>query len=382
MFRVVSFLTALFLAAPVFSATPTTFEEIARQAEQAQNSDRLQEAVRLYQQGLRLKPTWSEGWWALGTVLYDQDRFPESKTVFQKFVTVSPKPGPGYAFLGLCEYETADYDRSLRHFRMWADKGWSGTSELIDVATFHFALLLTRDGKFIEALYLLAGEAEKSHTGPSLIEAMGLASMRLRELPETYSPEQREKVWLAGKAAFYAALHPPQYDRADEFANRLESHYNEAPNVHYFVGTLRKFEDKNQDAVEEFQHEIRISPKHASAMIELARLKSIGNETSEALALAKTASQLEPQNSEAHHVYGEILLKSGQFEASAQELEIAKRLAPDSAPVRFQLAAAYRKLHRSREAERETVAFNLLKDKQQVIASPSEKLASHPELLK
>ena len=357
-------------------------EEIAKKAAQAQESNQLNQAIELYRQGVRLKAGWSEGWWALGTILYDQDRFPEAKAAFRHFVSVSPKPGPGYAFLGLCEYESKDYDQALKHFRVWSTQGWSGTMELIDVSTFHFALLLTREGKFIEALYLLAGEAEKSHRGALLIEAMGLASLRMRTVPEECPAEQREMVWLAGKSAFYAALHPPSFKQASEYADRLLQHYDGTANVHYFLGTLWKFENKNENAATEFHKELGISPKHAPAMVELARLELVDDQLEDALTLAKDACAIEPGNSEAHRLYGQVLLNQKRYEASAHELEIAKRLAPDSAPIRFQLATAYRRLGREQEAKREVAAFDLLKDKQSVMASPQEKLGKNPDLLK
>lgn len=369
-------------AAPLFAAPTRDFDQIAHQAEQALSAEHLNEAIGLYQEGLTVKPSWSEGWWALGSLLYDQDRFAESQAAFRRFVVVSPKPGPGYAFLGLCEYETQNYPQALQHFRAWADRGWSGTPALIDVSTFHFALLLTREGKFVEALYLLAAEAEKNHSGAALTEAMGLASLRMRNVPEDYPPQQREMVWLAGKAAFYAALHPPEYDVAEDYANRLRAHYEQTPNVHYFLGTLLKFEDKYDDAAEEFRRELKISPKDAGARVELARLSMINNKLDDALALAREAAQLQPQDFEVHYVYGQVLLKLGKSAESARELETAEKLAPDSAPVRFQLAEVYRKLNRTRDAERETAAFNLLKDKQQVMISPVQKFAQHPELLK
>jgi tetratricopeptide (TPR) repeat protein len=375
------------LACPSVAATdsrslPRAIQDIARQAEQAQSSDHLPDAIKLYQKGLALDAKWNQGWWALGSILYDQDRFPEAQTAFRHFVTLSPNPGPGYAFLALCEYETGAYDNSLQHFRRWASNGWTGTPQLIDVGVFHFALLLTHEGSFIPALYLLSAEVEKSYSGPSLIEAMGLASLRMQNVPEEYPPERREAVWLAGEAAYYTSLHPADFVHANEFGDRLAAHYDQTPNVHYFLGTLRKFQSDDAGATKEYERELQISPKNAAAMIELARLATDDDRMEQALTLAKQATALDPNNPEAHSVYGEVLLHFGKAQQSVGELELAKRLAPDSATVRFQLAAAYRKLHRTVDADRETKAFNLLKDKQQVIASPQEKLHSAPELLK
>lgn len=374
------------ISGPAFSATPRSIPSdlkgLASQAEQARASDRLNAAIALYQKGLRRVPGWTEGWWSLGTIFYDQDRFSEAQQAFEHSVALSPKPGPAYGFLALCEYETRDYDHALQHFKMWASKGWTGNSQLIDVAVFHFALLLTREGSFLQAQYLLASEVEKSYAGATLIEAMGLASLHMRNVPEDYPSEQREAVWLAGKAAFYAAVYPVDFNRADEYARRLTMHYGETPNVHYFLGTLRKFESDDAAATAEFERELQVSPKHAGAMVELARLAADNNQEDKALSLVKNASQLEPKNPEAHRIWGALLMKSGNLAESIRELEAAKRLAPDSAPIRFQLAAAYRKVRRQRDAEREMAAFNLLKDKQQVMASPQEKLGNNPELLK
>jgi len=376
----------LVLVSPAFSAVPhpltPPLQAISKKAEQAQASDNLPEAIRLYQKGLGLDPKWDEGWWSLASILYDQDRFSEAQVAFRQFVGLKPRPGPGYAFLALCEYETGEYDHALQHFRKWADNGWTGTSQLIDVGVFHFALLLTREGSFVPALHLLTAEVQKGYSGPGLIEAIGLASLHMKKTPEDYPPELREAVWLAGEAMYYAAAHLPDFARANEYSRRLTVHYDQIANIHYFLGTLKKFQSDYAGAAQEYQRELQISPDNAAAIIELARLASDDNRIEEAAKLAKRATELDSNNPEAHSLYGSILLKSGTLEESVREFEAAKKLAPDSASVRFQLASAYRRLHRTVDAERETKAFNLLKDKAQVIASAEEKLKGHPELLK
>jgi tetratricopeptide (TPR) repeat protein len=189
------------------------------------------------------------------SLLYEQDRFAEAETALKRFVMISAKPAPAYAFLALCEYETHDYDRALQHFQSWAQKDSPGTSNLIDVAGFHWALLLTRQGRFPEALYLLAAKAKKLGDSPALTEAMGLASLRMLNLPEDYPPERRESVWLAGKAAFYGAIE--EFPRAQEYADKLLLHYAREPNVHYFRGTLFSFRGENAAAIQEYQQELQ-----------------------------------------------------------------------------------------------------------------------------
>src|SRR4051794_15359404 len=113
------FLLALATASVALPDSPKAFDEIAKEADAARCADRIPDAINLYTEGLHLRPRWSDGWWSLATLLYDQDRFPEAKTAFQRFAATSPKPGVAYSFLGLCEYETHEYDRALADFRTW-----------------------------------------------------------------------------------------------------------------------------------------------------------------------------------------------------------------------------------------------------------------------
>jgi tetratricopeptide (TPR) repeat protein len=370
----ISFLLILLAVTP--SNASSSFEQIAKQADAARRAEHLSDAIHLYREALHLRPRWADGWWSLGSVLYDQDRFPEAEVAFRHLVALTPKRGPADAFLGLCEYETREYDRALEHFRAWATAGWSGTPQLIDVAVFHFALLLTRDGKFVQALYLLAIEASKLGENPSLAEGMGLASLRMRNLPENYAPEKREMVWLAGEAALHAARSGDELVLADEFATRLELRYPQQPEVHYFRGTLFTFEGKPSYAEREYRAELQISPSHVPAMIALAAIDLDNSNLSEATSLATQAVVLGPEDSEAHHVLGRVLMASGQLPACARELEIAKKLAPDSALVRSQLAMVYSRMGRVQAAKTESAAFLALKEKEGILAPPKEKLRS------
>ena len=376
MVAAVSLLAFVLTANSTLAQGSRTTEQIAREADAARASDQGQHAIDLYQEGLKLRPTWNEGWWDLGSLLYDQDRFPEAENAFRHFAAGTRKPAPAYAFLGLCEYETKDYEQSLRHFRSWGNEGWAGTPELTDVALFHFALLLTREGRFVEALYLLTTEVQRRGRAPALAEAMGLASLRIKNLPGEYPAEQREEIWLAGNSALYAALPPNDFARADEFANRLLAHYDQSANVHYYVGTLRRFEGKKEEAEREFRRELEISPQNAAAMLELAQIDMEADRLAEAEDFAKKAVELEPKNPDSHHVLGRVLLANNRVDSSVKELEAAKQLAPDAATIRSHLAMAYFRLGLKEKAKTEMAAFSALKAKEGVMAPAAEKLKS------
>jgi tetratricopeptide (TPR) repeat protein len=369
------FVLALVLAAACPGLCPATqknFDDITHDAEAARTADRLADAIRLYRQGVDLHPSWQDGWWWLGSLYYEQDRFPESQTALTRFLTLAPKPGPAYAFLALSEYETKNYAGALEHLQKWTLAGSPGTEELIDVASFHWALLLTRESRFVQALYLLTAKAQRRGGSAALTEAMGLASLRMAHLPEDYPPEWRERVWLAGKAAFYASLVPHQFDRAQDYENKLLLHYDQAPDVHYFRGTLFGFQKKREQAKNEYRQELQISPHHAPAMMELARLDLDDGQLDEALSLAKRADGLEPKNPSAHHILGQALFAGGHLQEGARELETARQMAPDSASIHFHLMTVYQKLGRTKDAEHEKAIFETLRGKREVLLPPEE----------
>jgi tetratricopeptide (TPR) repeat protein len=369
-----SVLAISFSLAASAATVPDRFETIAKQADTARSQDRVPEAIRLYREGTKLRPSWYDGWWYLGSLLYDQDRFSEAGAAFQHLLASTPHRGPAHAFLGLCEYESGRYDDALAQFRAWAGAGWAGTRELRDVAEYHFALLLTRNGRFVESLFLIAPLAQRLGDDPEIVEAMGLASLRMRYLPENYPPEQREPIWLAGKAALYAAQSPKDFERADEYASRLESRYGTQPEIHYFRGTLCGFEGKKAEAEREYREELKISPNHTPALVALGEFDLEKNDLAEAGDLSRRAVAVDPNDAEAHHLLGRVFLANGDLHAAVAELEKAKQLAPENPLVRSHLAMVYMKLGRVQEAKAESAAFLVLKSKEDVLAPPNVKL--------
>jgi Flp pilus assembly protein TadD len=355
------------------SSPQNAFDQITKQADAARAADHLSEAEKLYSKGVRLHPAWSEGWWALGSLLYDQDRFAEAQEAFKRYVATALKPGPGYAFLALCEYETLDYEVSLKHFQAWARAGSPGNDALIDVAGYHWALLMTQKQEFEPALYLLAAKAKKLGDTPALSEAMGLASLRMANLPEDYPPQKREAVWLAGQAALFCSRQ--DYARSDVYAQRLASRYGGETNVHHLLGTLLGFQRRFSEAELEYAKELQISPEHVPAMVELALAQLEDSKPEEALPLAERAVAHEPKNARAHLAYGKALLATEHITEAAHEMELAKEFAPASPQVRSVLANAYLRLGRVKEAKRESEAFLALTRKEETLAPTSEKLA-------
>src|SRR6476661_3266345 len=88
------------------------FARFVRLADDARLAERFDDAISLYGQALKVKPKWSEGWWYIGAIFYQRDMYPQARDAFQNLVALEPERGPAWAMLGLCQFQTAEYEQS------------------------------------------------------------------------------------------------------------------------------------------------------------------------------------------------------------------------------------------------------------------------------
>src|SRR6266436_6119225 len=77
------------------NAAPS-FDALSRQAEQARDGNRLDDALVLYQKALKLKPDWDEGWWNAGSIAYDQDKYADCAPAFRRLAALKPDAAPAW----------------------------------------------------------------------------------------------------------------------------------------------------------------------------------------------------------------------------------------------------------------------------------------------
>src|SRR5881628_1747649 len=109
-------------------AASQRFAQVSKEAAQAREQERLDEAVRLYREAVRLRPDWKEGWWYLGTMFYDQDRYEEGRAAMRRFTVLDAKVAPAWAFLGSCEHPLKEYEQALVHLKRAIALGLDETS--------------------------------------------------------------------------------------------------------------------------------------------------------------------------------------------------------------------------------------------------------------
>ena len=354
------------------AATPSLTLQIQKRAEAARKENHVDDAIQIYKKGLAAKPTWEEGWWALGSLEYSLNHFTEARDALRHLTAIQPAAGAPWAMLGLSEFEIKQYDQALSHLRHAAELHSGQEQSIADEANFHLALLLTRYQEYEGAMKILSGFAQRNLHDMKFVEAMGIAALRKPVLPSESVPTDRQLIMDVGRVMYDAtalrntAVVMTAPEVATEFRILVDK-YPETPNIHYLYGSFLMFADADK-GLREMKKELEISPAHVPAMVTVAHEYIQRADFHAALPYAQKAAELEPQSFPARTIFGRVLVE-GELDSKRgiQELEEARTLAPGSPQVRIALATAYAKAGRKEDAARERREF--LKLRQEVDAA-------------
>jgi tetratricopeptide (TPR) repeat protein len=339
------------------------FDQAVKLGDEAREARRLDDALGHYAKALQIRPKWTDGWWLVGAILYEKDRYAEARDAFRNLVGLDPKRGPGWGMLGLCEFQTREYERAVVSLQRGRSLGLAANTELESVVRFHTAQLYIRFELFEIAFEILTEFVRIGHESPKVIEAFGLTILRMPFLSSEVPADKRELVLIAGRAGYNMAGR--RNDEANAAFKILLSRYPDAPNVHYAHGVFQLSTDADL-ALKEFRRELEISPSHQPAMVQMAFEYLKRDEFETALPFAEKAVQLAPKMFPARNVLGRVLLELGQVERAVKELEEGARLAPTSPEMHFALARAYTRLGRKADAARERELFKKLQEQHNV----------------
>lgn len=335
------------------------FDQAVKLGDEARLADRLDEAIRHYAEALKIQPKWVEGWWYIGAILYERDQYAEARDAFRNVVALDPQRGLAWGMLGLCEFQTREYERAGNSLLRGRALGLGGNQELESVVRYHTALLYIRFGEFEIAYDILTEFKTAGNESPKVIEAFGLALLRMPFLPNEIPADKHEEIMIAGRAGWDMAAR--RMEQARTSFDMLLARYPNDPNIHYAFGVFLLGQDADA-AMKEFRRELEISPAHYPSMVQMAFEYLKRDELNEALPLAEKAVQLAPKMYPARNVLGRVLLDLGQVDRAIKELEEGVRLAPSSPEMHFALGRAYRRAGREAEAKREIETFQKLQE--------------------
>lgn len=324
--------------------------DIVAEASTAQMQNDVPRAIELYSKAVEQNPKWPDGWWFLGSLQYGVGNYGPARDALSHYVEMIPTAGPAFALRGLCEFETGDYSQALTDIQHGISLGAANQPRNEQILRYHEALLMTRLGNYAAALKTYGFFAKDGMTNPELITAIGLAGLRMPNLPRDVSKEQQQLVSTAGDAA-YKFMAGDESSSGHAFED-LFRRFPTAKNAHFLYGYLL-FATDPYGALTQFQTELKVSPSNANADVMAAWALLLQNRISEALPYAEQAVETEPNLPSAQLVLGKSLVETGDTERGLKHLEEALRLEPNNLETHLALAKAYSKSGRNDDARRE-----------------------------
>jgi len=225
---------------------------------------------------------------------------------------------------------------------------------------YHQAVLFTLGRQFESALDLLKGFAREQLESATILDAMGMAVLRIHAPFEKLTPEQRDMVRQFGKAEFLAG----ERKAAESLTayQELEERYRGQPDVAYASGLAFVNLTEYEKAEAAFKRELERDPRHAPSLVKLALLAIQRSRYPEGLPYAEQAAAIDSESFAAHYALGRIYLELNEVDKAVTVLEKAAKIAPSIPSVQFVLSRAYTRAGRSQDAARARAEFQRLEE--------------------
>jgi len=343
----------LFLPWPVREyalGTSSDFDDLAFRAAAARDQHNIPLAIDLYGQAEQLKPDWAEGWFYLGLLEYSSNGYKAASDAFNHFLQLKPGAAPALALRGLCEFETSDFDNALRDLEESVRNGAADDPHNEQIIRYHFAQLLTRAGRFEDAVAQYRFFVAHRIEDPDLLVGLGLAAMRIQAMSGNVPPANREFLQAVGTAG-YTFLSGDSEGASQRF-DQLFALYPKVPELYSFYGNLL-FQHSPEQAIQQFRSAVALAPDNANARAMLAYLLMVAGHYAEARPEAEQALAAAPDMELAQIALGRSLAETGEEKRAAELLNQVLKKDPESLEAHMGLAAMYARSGKREDAYRE-----------------------------
>ena len=233
------------------------------------------------------------------------------------------------------------------------------------LARARLAMALFNAGQFADAALQFPELHDDAYSDPGLAYAWAYSLVRIKN-PKTagevlgrLSALQLPTDMLVSVGDLYALIE--DYDHAIASYRKALQLAPSMPGPHFKIGASLLRMSKPDAAIPELKAELQLAPDNTEASYNLAYALLETSQKDEGLALLRKVVETNPDYSEAQYLLGKTLVTEQKFEEAVPHLETAVRLTPASAFAHYQLQAAYRKVGRTADADREAAIYRDLK---------------------
>lgn len=283
-------------------------------------------ALTHYQDAERWDPSIPELEKNLGMAAYRADNYPEAIHGLSEAVKESPDSKPLRAMLGMAYFDMKQYGDAATTFYPLGEAGMHDPA-----VGYAWAASLVKTGDLKDASQVLA----LYQSQPLSNEGLMLVGQLWTEIGD--------------------------YDKATATLRQISASDPAFPGVHSAIGLAAIRAEKWTDARAAFQAQLAATPDDPAAMYYLGFIDLQESQNDAAMKLFEQVIAEQPDYADAQYQIGKLLMDKGNAQQAVPHLEAAARLEPDKAYVHYQLQAAYRKLSRTADADRELAIYQQIK---------------------
>ena len=332
--------------------------------DQAYREGRLDDAVREFEEVVRLRPDLAEAHAKLGVIHYSRNQFRAAAGAFREAVRHKPALARAEALLGIASMRAGDLVEAVPLLEKAAARPPSADlgrqCSLLLMEAYHklgrldAALDVARtlladdpdDADLLYSVYRLHSELGSRAVAGLVRSAAG--SVRLHQVTAEMLESQGDYIQAAD-----------QYRKAADKDPAL-------PGIHRALAVAllnaSPGDDARAEARRELETELDAHPSDFHSIYELGEIEWTEGGFDAARMLFSRAVELHPDFVEALIALGKSAMRLGDTAAAVPHLERAVRLAPENEAARYRLSQAYRRLGRSADADRELARFRELRE--------------------
>jgi len=335
-------------------AQSPTVSELSSKGQAALRDQQFDRAQKIYERVVQLDPQSAQGHSDLGYAIYMQGGYPRAIQEFRKALELDPRLDETEVLLALSYFDTGQLQRAIPLL----EKAYQRKKDDPDVAA-HLGLAYLREHQADKALVVLSHWAEIQPDSPEALYYKGKAAeyvasnafARLTTIaPDSYRTFQLEAEMLRERGLAPAAIN--EYKKA--IARKPE-----AAGLHYALGTLYREVGRLDEALGEFNQELRITddpltyywigdvylqqnnvdraqqsllkaltiqPGLTGAQLDLAKTYQAQGKTALAMKTLQSVIASDSDQQEAHYLLFGLYKEQGQMDQARKELETFQRL--------------------------------------------------------
>lgn len=271
--------------------------------------------------------------------------------------------------LGLAAFRTNHYAEAARALKtvVAADPGDKLAQSML-------AMSLFSTDQFAEAAKAFEPLADAAYSDPRIAYAWAYSLARIND--PVKASAVLEKLSAQSLTPDLLMLVGQVYNSIGDSVHALASFEKAAAGdpalqrAHYFAGLALIRLDRPNEAIPQFEAELKLNANDPDAQYNLAYALLQTSRRDQAMAILRPLVSAHPTHAQAQYQLGKTLLDMDETKEAIPHLEAAAQANPDLDYVHYQLQMAYRKAGRGSDADREAKLYREIKDRKRA-ASPT-----------